>query len=494
MGSSLRRRLTLSFLGVVLLGMLLAGFLAGLVVEQLYLSTQKENLTARAVLTAAGISPEVLPAGNPFNPDPYTQTTNVQPGIHTRLLSDSGAVLYSLPLASDSDPILEPLVDDPGLVSAAELLERSEIQSALNGQIDTAVRRPTTADSPRRVLYAAAPVWDDAGMVSGLVYLAMPMPAGGLPPELLLELIGAILLGGGTAGLAGIWLSRKLSRPLESLEGAAEAIAAGDLERRVPVQGEIRELSGLARTFNRMAARLQSSRESQNAFIADVTHELRTPMTVIKGTVETMEDGAWDDLESRERLLGSMHAETDRLIRLVNDLLVLTRADASALNLNLNELNLLQLAEERCRQLTPLASDKDVGFKVNPQAGGPYLVDGDQDRLAQVLDNLLHNAVRYSLEGSTITVQMDCDQGKVFCTVRDRGEGIPPEHLPRIFDRFYRVDPARDRKGGGAGLGLAIARALIEAQGGGIEIESTPGVGTAVTFWLLGVKDCLQTD
>ena len=494
MGSPLRRRLILSYLGVVLLGMLLAGLLAGQIVEQLYLETQKENLSARAVLTAAGISPEALPTDNSFNPDPYTQTTNVQPGIHTRFLSESGAVLFSLPLTAESDPILEPLVEDPGLVSAAELLERSEIQSALNGQTDTAVRRPTTADSPRRVLYAAAPVWDDAGMVSGLVYLAMPLPAGGLPPKLLLELIGAVLLGGLTAGAAGIWLSGKISRPLENLDTAAEAIAAGDLERRVPVQDQIRELSGLARTFNRMAARLQGSRESQNAFIADVTHELRTPLTVIKGTVETMEDGAWDDLESRERLLGSMHSETDRLIRLVNDLLVLTRADASALNLHLKKLNLLQLAEERCRQLTPLASEKDVVFRVTPQTGGPYLVYGDQDRLAQVLDNLLNNAVRHSPEGSTISVQFDCHEERVTCIVRDRGEGISSEHLPRIFERFYRVDKARDRREGGAGLGLAIARALVEAQDGGIQIESSPGEGTAVSFWLPAAGDCHQAD
>ncbi len=484
MGSPLRRRLTLSYLGVVLLGMLLAGLLAGQVVEQLYLNTQKENLTARAVLNAAGISQEVLPAGNSFNPDPYTQTTNVQPGIHPRFLSESGAVLYSLPLSSDSDLLPEPLVEDPGLVSAAELMERSEIISALNGQTDTAVRRPITSDSPRRVLYAAAPVWDEVGSLSGLVYLAMPLPAGGLPPIMLVELIGAVLLGGLSAGGIGIWLSRELSRPLENLESAAEAIAAGDLERRVPVQDEIRELSGLARTFNRMAVRLQQSRESQNVFIADVTHELRTPLTVIKGTVETMEDGAWDDLESRERLLGSMHSETDRLIRLVNDLLVLTRADDSALNLNLNKLNLLQLAEERYRQLTPLASEKGVGFKVTSQAGGSFLVNGDQDRLAQVLDNLLNNAVRHSPKGTSVTVQLDSLQDRVSCIVQDRGEGIPPKHLPRIFERFYRVDPARDRREGGAGLGLAIARALVEAHGGEIEIESTPGVGTAVKFWL----------
>lgn len=494
MSPSLRRRLTFSHLTVALLGMVLAGILTGLAVERVYLGTQRENLLAQAQLIAAGVIDEELPAGTILSSDPYSQTTNIQPGIHTRLLADSGMVLFSLPLDGGSGPVRVPLGVDPGIVTAEELLERSEIKAALAGRAQTVVRRPTAAGSPRRVLYAAAPVRDGDGEISGLVYLAMPLPAGGLPPQLLLQLAGAVLLGGLVAGSAGIWLSGELSRPLETMERAAGAIAAGDLEMRVPDEAPARELASLGETFNRMAAQLQRGREIQNGFIADVTHELRTPLTVIKGTVETMEEGAWDDLESRERLLASMHSETDRLIRLVNDLLTLTRADADALNLHLQLVDLLQFTEERCRQLAPLASEKGMNLETVCFGEGPFWVDADRDRLAQVLDNLLDNAIRHSPEGAVVTAGISRQDALVSCSVRDRGAGIPAEHLPRIFERFYRLDRARDRREGGAGLGLAIACSLIDAQGGDIRAESSPGKGTAVIFSLPAAENCHRTD
>jgi two-component system sensor histidine kinase BaeS len=240
---------------------------------------------------------------------------------------------------------------------------------------------------------------------------------------------------------------------------------------------------------------LRQSEQAKDSFIADVTHELRTPLTVIKGTIETLEDGALADAKGRGPLLASMHRETDRLIRLVNGLLVLIRADAGTLHLSPRLLDLAELARERCEQLASLAARRGVKLVVSTDAGrgAPYVM-ADADRVAQVLDNLLDNAIRHSPEGSTVAIRLSRLTRECECAVQDEGSGIPAEHLPHIFERFYRVDAARARQSGGLGLGLAIARALVVAQGGRITAESPAAGGTIVSFALPVEEDCHSTD
>ena len=217
-----------------------------------------------------------------------------------------------------------------------------------------------------------------------------------------------------------------------------------------------------------------------------MTHELRTPLTVIQGTIETLQDGALDDRKGRVGLLDGMQRETERLIRLVNDLLVLTRADAGALQLDLKPVDLVELARQRCERLAPLAAKNKVTLRVEDETGKPAGITAraDADRLAQVLDNLLDNALRYSPRGGEVHVRLHREGGQAVVSVIDQGPGIPPEHLPHIFERFYRVESSRDRRSGGSGLGLSIARSLIEAQGGGISAKSKPGQGSEITFRL----------
>jgi signal transduction histidine kinase len=463
-------RLTLTYLTVLLLGMGLAGGLAWQAVEEQFIATQRENLLAQARIIAAGLEGQPIPAGETSG---YSQTTNTQPGIHTRLLGVQGAVVYSLPLDASLAP---PFEIENGTVTPELLMRRPEILRAAGGEAAGAVRRI----SGRRVLYAAAPIYA-GGEVSGLVYLATPLPVGGVAPGLIAQLAGA----GATAVLlamaAGIWLSRRIALPVENVARAAAAVSTGDLTQQVPAESGIREIDGLALAFNAMTAELSRSDQAKTAFIADVTHELRTPLTVIKGSIETLVDGALDDLEGRGALLTGMERETDRLIRMVNDLLVLTRADAGMLRLNPRPLDLAELARVRCRQLSALAERRAIRLTVY---GDPAQVMADSDRLAQVLDNLLDNALRYAREGDEVRVEVTCQGEWTECTVRDNGMGIAPEHLPLIFDRFYRADPARDRQRGGAGLGLAIARSLVTAQGGTIAVESQVGAGTTLRFRL----------
>jgi signal transduction histidine kinase len=474
---SIRTRLSLNYFLVLLLGMTLAGALAWLAVERLYLDTQRENLLAQARLIAAALEGSPLPSGPA---EPYSQTTNVAPGVHTRLISEGGAVVVGLPLAEAFTQV--PVAEQSASIPTSELVRRPEIDSALNGIPATAIRRVL---GTRRVLYAAAPVYTANGQIRGIVYIATPLPTIGLPTNLVLQLFGALLAAFLLATLAGTLLARRLARPLEEFARAAAAISKGMLGRRVETDSTIRELHSLGKTFNEMAESLRQSDEAKKAFIADVTHELRTPLTVIKGTIETLEDGALDDTQGRGPLLTSMQRETDRLIRLVNELLVLTRADAGSLPLSLQALDLAELARARCEVFIGLASRQGVEIASRSEChSGP--LHADPDRLSQVLDNLLDNAIRHSPKNSTITVTVQPAKNGIECSVSDQGTGIPARHLPFIFERFYRVDSARTRHrtDGGTGLGLAIARALIHAHGGQIHAQSVEGEGTKITFWL----------
>ncbi len=463
----IRTRIFLNTLVILLLGMGLAAALSWRAVENLYLETQRENLLAQAQLNAAALRGQPIPVQFA---QPYSQTSNVAPGIHTRLLGDQGAVI-PLPL----NEIAAPPVENAAPITPDELLKRPEIAQALQGQAATDLR----AVQNRRVLYAAAPVLDETGTVTGLVYLAMPLPAAGLPLNVTLQLSAAALVAVLLALAAGTLLARRIVAPVEQISQAATSV---NLTQPVPTASGIRELDSLGRAFNAMTENLRQADQAKNAFIADVTHELRTPLTVIKGTIETLEDGALDDLAGRGPLLASMQRETERLIRLVNDLLVLTRADARTLNLEIQPLDLVELARARCEHFSGLAARRQIELLV---AGAESAwVEGDADRLAQILDNLLDNALRYSPEGTTITVEIRSGEGECQCAVSNHGPGISAQHLPFIFDRFYRVEASRNRQTGGAGLGLAIVKALVQAQGGQISAESLEEQGTTIRFTL----------
>jgi two-component system sensor histidine kinase BaeS len=544
--TSLRLRLTLTYLAVILVGMGIAAPLAWLTVEGLYLDTQRDNLLAQAQLVARSLetAPNVQPPADPYSQAanvqpgihtrviegasaevtatqpatysqlanvqpgvhthvvegptpsataapsaPYSQVSNVAPGVHSRIIEEQGAAVIDVqsPVPVEQkvvSPLPQLAQNAAGEVSPQELLSRPEVTQALAGRPATAVRRVAVAGD-RRVLYAAAPIEGPDGRVSRIVYLASPLPDLGLaalPVTVRWQLAGVLLAAVALSGAVGWWLSRRIARPLDDLARAADAVAAGDLGQAVPEDAAIADLRAVGRAFNVMTASLRAADQAKTAFVADVSHELRTPLTVIKGTIETLQDGALDDLDARDGFLASMANETERLIRLVNDLLVLTRADAGALNLQRQPLDLGDLARARVEHLVGLAARRDVSLCVVAKAPAPTLAD--PDRIAQVLDNLLDNAIRHSRPGEQVTVAVAPAGGEATCSVADTGPGIPAQHLPFIFDRFYRADAARSRSRGGSGLGLSIARALVLAHGGHIAVQSVENQGTTLTFRL----------
>ena len=283
------------------------------------------------------------------------------------------------------------------------------------------------------------------------------------------------------AASVSVLFSRSVVAPLRAMMDASQRIAAGDYDERVEAHGQD-ELAQLATRFNQMAEKLGEVEAMRRRLIGDVSHELRTPLTAIKGSMEGLMDGV---LPAAAETFQEIHAEADRLNRLVDDLQELSRVEAHAYQLDLRALDLASLVKAVSKLLSPQFESKRIAldFKL-----APYLppILADEDRAVQILTNLIGNALQYTPENGAVTVSATRANGEVQIAVHDTGVGIPPEHLEHIFDRFYRVDKSRSRRvGGGSGIGLTIARALVEAQGGQIWVESEgDGKGSTFTFTL----------
>ena len=297
--------------------------------------------------------------------------------------------------------------------------------------------------------------------------------------EELLRILQALLLhipiGVGLAALAGYWLAGRALAPVGRMAERARTITADRLSDRLPVDNPKDEVGRLATVFNETLARLETSFEQMRRFTADASHELRTPLTAMRTVGEVGLREPRDAAAYRE-IVGSMLEEVDRLTRLVESLLTLSRADAGQVRLAPTRFDLGELAREAAAHLAVLAEEK--GQAVTVEAPAPVPVEADRTVLRIAVVNLLDNAVKHSPAGTPVRVAVASRDGAAVLEVADRGPGIPPEHRERIFDRFYRVDESRSREQGGAGLGLALARWAAEAHGGRIELDSEAGKGS----------------
>jgi signal transduction histidine kinase len=288
-------------------------------------------------------------------------------------------------------------------------------------------------------------------------------------------------LAAGIAALAvSLFLSQRVVTPVRDMMSASQRIAGGHYDERVQDHGAD-ELGQLAQSFNQMAEKLQQVESMRRQLIGDVAHELRTPLTAIKGSMEGLMDGV---LPASTETYYQIHQEADRLNRLVNDLQELSRVEAGAYEMDLHAVELPVLVKTVVKRLGLQFEDKNVKLTVDLPSDLPQ-VQADDDRIIQVLTNLVSNALRYTSEGGEVNVHASRQGNQVQVTVKDTGVGIPPEHLPHIFTRFYRVDKSRSRQAGGSGIGLTIAKYLVEAHGGRIWVESDgQGQGSAFSFTL----------
>jgi heavy metal sensor kinase len=284
-------------------------------------------------------------------------------------------------------------------------------------------------------------------------------------------LVGMVLL----ATLSGYGLARHALRPVGKMAERATTITAESLSERLPVEDPADELGRLATVFNATLDRLERSFEQLRRFTADASHELRTPLTALKSVGEVaLRSGA--DLEASREVIGSMLEEADRLARLVDSLLTLSRADAGRVKLTPEPTDLGALAREVTGHLGVLAEEKHQALSV--EANGETPVRVDPLVLRQAVINLVDNAIKYCPNGKAIRIVVGSRGGDATLEVQDEGPGIAPEHRERVFDRFYRIDTSRSRELGGTGLGLAISKWAVEANGGKLELESEVGKGS----------------
>jgi two-component system OmpR family sensor kinase len=379
------------------------------------------------------------------------------------------------------------------------------IYDRLGRRVGSRLSQPEQAD--------AIPIIEQQGQIIG--YLVFDPPGFGAlsgPAQMFLwqfnrSLVQAGLIAGGLGILLGLGIARGLSAPLGRLATAARRISKGDLSQRVPVTGSD-EVADLARAFNEMAAGLQQAETLRRSLVADIAHELRTPLAVMQGNLQAILDDVYP-LEKAE--IATVYDETLILSRLIDDLRELAQAEAGQLSLNLQPVQLVPLIEQAVNLFEELTHEKGIKLAASLPSDLPTVL-ADPDRVRQVLHNLLANALRHTPDGGEIEIRAEesrggfaREQGRdisppllrppapllenttppslLRITVTDTGPGISPADLPQVFNRFWRADKARSREQGGSGLGLAIARQLVEAQGGQIGVESEGVAGRGSRFW-----------
>lgn len=289
-------------------------------------------------------------------------------------------------------------------------------------------------------------------------------------------------LGVALALFLGALFTRQIVAPLSRVTTAARRVAQGDLGHRVEVHGS-GELAELAQSFNKMASSLEGSEQSRRRLMADIVHELRTPLTVIEGTVDSIMDGVY---KPDQEHLGSIKEQSALLTRLISDLRDLSLAESGQLELKLAATDMVEVLRHQLTAAKPAGREKNVRLKLNAPAKSAE-VSVDPIRIEQVIANLMANAIRHTPAGGDVTISVktvssdknhQLDRPHLVISVADSGEGITPEHLRHVFERFYRVEDSRSRSEGGSGLGLAIVKQMVKAHGGRVWAESEVGRGS----------------
>jgi signal transduction histidine kinase len=327
----------------------------------------------------------------------------------------------------------------------------------------------------------------ESGVVTQLVYAVRPAPSTGLMSRLgatfgfLSAFWWQFLVAGALAGAIALvlarWFARGMTQPLRDMAAAARRMEVGDYSVRVTTRSRD-EVGQLAHAFNRMSGELESLERTRRDLVANVSHELKTPIAAIRAHLENLLDGVE---QPDPRTLEVMLAQSERLGRLVEQLLDLSRLESGEVPLQRGPVQVGPLASRVISEISVSRAASDVALRADVAEDVPPL-DADPERVHQVLFNLVDNAVRFTPPGGEVVIAARPLGEAVEVSVRDTGVGIADEHLPRLFERFYRVDASRSREDGGTGIGLAIARSVVEAHGGHIHAESEPGRGSVFTF------------
>lgn len=357
----------------------------------------------------------------------------------------------------------------------AELAFNPALVPSVSRPVKGRFARTERLDDGSEMLLATVPVPDTAGG-TWVVEVGAPLaPVRAVQRDCLLTMVLAFPLMLLVALGGGLFLARRAFSPVEKIIRSAEQLTLHNLGGRLPVPQTGDQLERLSVTLNQMIARLDGAFQHNRRFLADASHELRTPLTIIRGELEVMLEQSDGAPELQERI-GSVLEEVARLSKIVEGLFALSRLDAGEAQAEWVHVDLAKLAATTADQMELLAEDK--GIAIHCESTGEVTVQGDRGRLKQVIVNLLDNAIKYTPSGGRIVVRTGARQGTAFLDVSDTGVGIPAAAIPRVFDRFFRVDEARTRAEGGAGIGLSIVKSIATAHGGTVSVESEEKRGT----------------
>jgi signal transduction histidine kinase len=405
------------------------------------------------------------------------------------LMDSNGAVLRSDGFSAEA-ALVGRTIDLTHRVNAAT----DATTSATAANRETAATGDFRDGQKRRWIFVAAAI-RPALPTSNWIAIARPAVSGPLisllGEGLTLPFIEAGAVALIVAGIMAALVARSIAKPIQNVAAGANAIAQGRYEQRVARSGppEVRQL---ADDFNQMAARVQGAQKMERDFVANVSHELKTPLTSIKGFAQAIQDGAVSDAASTQSAARIIHDEAERLSRLVTSLLESARLETGDVQMALHPVSLDEIARRCVEKLTPRTEAS--GIHLDMRLGSTPTIQADGDRLAQVVTNLLDNALKHTPSGGKVTLEtksapaIKTHPAGVELSVADTGEGIPAEDVPRIFERFYQVDKARTQNDSatpsGTGLGLTICKQIVEAHHGVISAQSVLGIGTRISVWL----------
>jgi heavy metal sensor kinase len=460
---SIRFRLTVWYAGLLAGLLVLFGASVYIGLNQYLKLTLSDSLAKEARQIGETLLANVSISGEEYVDDEIKE--HLAPeinGTFIRITRPDGSKLYESGPPRDAS-------FDPANVSAVrtDLTQESSRVERMSGDTGLLiVTIPfTSRDGTRFVIETGAPLKPSESVLHGLLITF----AVGLP------IFVAIAIAGGYD------LMKRALSPVGEITRTAEQITSRRLSDRLPVTATGDELEALSLALNKMIARIEHSFRHINRFTADASHELRTPLTVLRGELEAIARRPKLDDDVRETV-GSALEETERLSKIVESLLSISRLDAGEALSTPKRFDLAELAASTAEQMRLLADDKRVALKC--EARGRVEIDGDPSRLKQVVVNLLDNAIKYTSDGGNVDLRVSTMNGNAVLEVFDTGIGIPAESIPHLFERFYRVDKARSRQMGGTGLGLSIVKAICTAHGGRVSAESVEGDGSRFTVEL----------
>ena len=463
----LRTRLIVTYVSLILLGFGGLALLAGNQISAGAVEDFERSLETQAALVARNLHEPL---------EHFTEGEGSYSSVQTAVTS----------LASDFDLQIT-LIDPDGFtwlssdqsVGNVNLRDDPEVAAALNRSGIVFDTRSNEQNVP--TIYTAVSVNEDGHLLS-VVRVAAPASAtASVVNQRYLALAAGVLGLTGLAVVAALWLAASFTRPLEGLQESAMKLAAGDLTQRVHLNRQD-ELGQLAETFNHMAEQVEAMLLEQKAFASNASHELRTPLTTIRLRSEALREGSLDEATAQQ-YIGEIDDEVARLGRLVNDLIQLSRFDSGRAELGDELIDPVRLGRSLCQQMQQTAVAKQISLHFEAPTELPT-IRANQSHMRIVLQNLLDNALKYTPEGGQVIWRLAVENSYLRSDIVDNGLGLSAEDLPRLFERFYRADKAHTRATGGTGLGLPLAKSIVEFYNGRIQIQSSGlGQGTTATVW-----------